>query len=182
MFPPFLPCHFQKQTSLKGVREALSTEYLHLAKKRCLPRERGINPNSGMTIPLSSKIPLMQVLKQWALQDLGVYLAKVIPFFAEKAGRSQLGSGVSLAEGSLVMHCVIPAFTGKRSKGYQIALSQKLLDPLASCFFFLLPPGSPGNTGKHKACFISVDVLFSRFVLGQTSYPITSTQVLHMDC
>lgn len=117
----------------------MSTEYLHLAKKRCLPRERGINPNSGMTIPLSSKIPLMQVLKQWALQNLRVYVAKVIPFFAEKAGRSQLGSGVSLAEGSLVMHCVVPAFTGKRSQGCQIAPSHKLLDPLASCFFFLLP-------------------------------------------
>lgn len=91
------------------------------------------------------------------------------------------GSGVSLAEGSLVIHCVISASTGKLSKGHQLVFSHKLSDPLASCFFFLLQSGSPGSTGKHKACFISVDILFSRFVLGQTSYPITSTQVLHMD-
>lgn len=92
-----------------------------------------------MRIPLSNKIFLMQVLKQWALQALKVYPAKVIPFFAEKVGRSQLGSGVSLAEGSLAIHCVIPAFTGELSRGCQVALSHKLLDPLASCFFFLLP-------------------------------------------
>lgn len=135
-----------------------------------------------MEILLSSKIPFTQVLKQWALQYLWVYLAKVMPFFAEKVGRCQPGSRVSLAEGSLVIHSVIRAFPGKGSKGCQRALSHKLLDPLASCFFFLLPSGSPGNTGKHKACFISVDVLFSRFVLGQTSYPLTSTQVLLVDC
>lgn len=135
-----------------------------------------------MKIPLSSEISLTQVLKQWALQGLRVYLAKVILFFAEKVGRSQLGSGVSLAERPLAIHCVIPAFTGKLSQACQIALSHKLLDPLASCFFFLLPPGSSGNTGKHKARFIPVDVSLSGFVLGQTCYSVTSTQVLPMEC
>lgn len=135
-----------------------------------------------MRIPLSSKIFLTQVLKQWAVQDLKVYLAKVIPFFAERVGRSQLGCGVSLAEGSIAIHCVITAFTGKLSRGCQIALSHKVLDPLSPYFFFLLPSGSSGNTGKHKACFISVDVLLSRFVPGQTSYSVTSAQVLHVEC
>lgn len=59
-----------------------------------------------------------------------------MPFFAEKVGRCQPGSRVSLAEGSLVIHSVIRAFPGKGSKGCQRALSHKLLDPLASCFFF----------------------------------------------
>lgn len=89
-----------------------------------------------MQIPLSSKISLMQILKQWALQDLRVYLAKIIPFFAEKVSGSQVGSGVSLAEGSLAIHCVIPAFTEKHSKGCQIAFSYKVLDPMASCSSF----------------------------------------------
>lgn len=50
------------------------------------------------------------------------------------AGRSQLGSGVSLAEGSFMLCCVIPAFTEKCTKGFQLALHLMLLDPLASCF------------------------------------------------
>lgn len=53
--------------------------------------------------------------------------------------------------------------------------------PSGLLLFFLLPPGSSGNTGKHKARFISVDVSSSGFVLGQTSYSVT-TEVLHMEC
>ena len=89
-------------------------------------------------------------------------------------GRSHLGAGVRLANGSYLLHCVIPALTEKRTKRSQLALHLMLLDPLVKS-------GYTGNTGKHKACFISVTVLFSKFALGQTSYPVTSTQVLHVN-
>lgn len=49
-----------------------------------------------------------------------------------------------------------------------------LLDPLAS-YFTTVKSGYRGNTGKHKACFISVTVLFSKFALRQTSYPVISS-------
>lgn len=59
-----------------------------------------------------------------------------MPFFAEKVGKCQLGSRVSLGEGSLVIHSVIPAFPGKGSKGCQRALSHKLLNAWPSAFSF----------------------------------------------
>lgn len=35
--------------------------------------------------------------------------------------------------------------------------------------------GYTGNAGKHKACFLSMTVLLSKFALGQTSHPVTSS-------